>query len=279
VTVDYADYQTPQAHANAISVTGAPLLNLKNQASAIVANLNNPGGSTPRGPFTFSQISYEICGSVQTNVAPVGATVVTITMKWSDSTTGLEVKRKAFQVVAGPNGTPHTFEVNGPARADTLNVTIANNASSGVQSNTSLTILQSSRDYAQDSFRSVDFQQSGFTTGTPKLEYNVLGQFGASVAAGGSATQLMAAYSGLAHLTANTAGNNAQLQVTIAEAATATPLLSKNPNCLFVQSDASGFINETFYIPNIQQVFIVNNSDAAAHIVNLQVTALNQPGD
>lgn len=276
---DYPDWQTPQANADHISTTGAPLLNLRTALLLAQTTVNNPGGSTVRGPFTFGQISYELGISLETNVAPIGATVVNYTLEWSDSASGLLVKRKAFQLVAGASGVPHKIEVNGPARADTLNITIANNASSGVASKTTMTILQSSRDYQSDSFRSVDFQQSGFTGGSPRIENNVLGQFGASIGAGGTQVRLMAAYSGLAHVTANTLGNNATLVLTISEAQTATPLLGIDPNCLAVPSNAAGFINETFYIPNIQQVFSLNNSDAAAHTVNLEITALNQPGD
>jgi hypothetical protein len=280
VTVtDFPDWGVSQDQANKISTTGAPLLNLKTILVNAQSTVNNPGGSTVRGPFTFTQLSYELGISAQTNVAPVGTTNVTLQLEWSDSASGLLVKRKSFALVCGPNGTPHKVEMNGPARADTLNITIANNASSGVASQITMTLLQSSRDYQSDSYRTVDFQQSGWTGGSPRLDFNVLGQFGASVGAGGSQTRLMAAYSGLASVTANTTGNNATLQFTVAEAATATPLLGIDPDCLFVQSNAAGFINELFYMPNIQQAFTVNNSDAVAHTVNVCMTALNQPGD
>lgn len=276
---DFPDYGQSQDQANKIAATGVPGLNLKTVVASFTGNVNNPGGNTVRGPFTFTQLSYEIGVSLETNVAPVGATVVDITLEWSDSASGLLVKRKSFQAVCGANGTPHTVEANGPARADTLNVTIANNASSGVASKVGMTILQSSRDYQEDSFRTINFQQSGFTGASPKLDYNVLGQFGTSVGAAGSQTRLMALYSGPVHVTANTTGNNATLQLTIAEAATATPLLGTDPDSIFVQSNASGFINETLYLPNIQQVLTVNNSDSSSHTINACIVGLNNPGD
>jgi hypothetical protein len=279
MTIDYADWTTSQDQANKISTTGAPLLNLKQVLANAVTTTNNPGGSTVRGPFTFTQLSYELHIGLETNVAPVGTTNVTYTLEWSDSTSGLILKRKSFQIVAGPNGTPHQVEINGPARADTLNITIANNASSGVASKTTMTLLQSSRDYQSDSFRTIDFQQSGWTGASPKLDYNVLGQFGSSIGAGGSQVRLLAAYSGLAFVTANTTGANATLQLTVAEAATATPLLGVDPDCLFIQSNANGFINQAFYVPNVQQALTLNNSDSAAHTVNCEIVCLNQPGD
>lgn len=276
---DYPDWGTSQDQANKISITGAPLLNLKTILVNGQITTNNPGGSTVRGPFTFTQISYELGISAETNVAPVGTTNITIQLEWSDSASGLLVKRKSFALVCGPNGTPHKVEINGPARADTLNITIANNASSGVASKVTMTLLQSSRDYAQDSYRTVDFQQSGWTGASPRLDFNILGQFGSSVGAAGSQVRLMAAYSGLAYVTANTTGNNATLQLTVAEAATATPLLGVDPDCLFIQSTATGFINQAFYIPNVQQALTVSNSDGVAHTINVQIVALNQPGD
>jgi hypothetical protein len=276
---DYPDWGTSQDQANKISTTGAPLLNLKTVLVNAATNVNNPGGSSVRGPYTFTQLSYELHIGLETNVAPVGTTNVSYQLEWSDSASGLIVKRKTFVLVAGPNGTPHQVEINGPARADTLNITIANNASSGVASKTTFTLLQSSRDYSEDSYRTIDFQQSGWTGGSPRVEVNVLAQFGSSVGAGGSQERLMAAYSGLAYVTANTTGNNATLQLTVAEAATATPFLGVDPDCLFIQSNAAGFINQLFYIPNVQQALTVNNSDAAAHTINCQIVGLNQPGD
>lgn len=279
MTTDYPDWQTPQANADHIAVTGAPLLNLKTIVQGTQTTVNNPGGSTTRGPYTFTQLSYELHISLETNVAPVGTTNVNYTLEWSDSVSGLIVKRKAFQLVAGPNGSPHQVEINGPARADTLNITIANNSQSGVASKSTLTLLQSSRDYQSDSFRTIDFQQSGWTGASPRIENNNLGNFGNSIGAGGSQTRLLAAYSGPVRVTANIVGGGNNLQLTIEEAQTAAPLLPNDPDTLFIQSDGQGFINTETFFPNIQQALILNNSDVAAHTVNCSITALNNPGD
>lgn len=279
MTTDYPDWQTPQANADHIAVTGAPLLNLKGVLVNAQVTVNNPGGSTVRGPFTFGQLSYELNISLETNVAPVGTTNVNYTLEWSDSASGLILKRKSFQIVAGPNGNPHQVEINGPARADTLNITIANNASSGVASKTTMTLLQSSRDYASDSFRTIDFQQSGWTGASPRLENGNIGNFGNTVGAGATVTRLLAAYSGDAFLTANIVGGGNNLQVTIEEAQTATPLLPNDPDSLFIQSDGQGFINQRFIMPNIQQALLLHNNDAVIHTVNASITTLNNPGD
>jgi hypothetical protein len=214
VTVtDYPDFQTPQEHARAISVTGAPLLNLKSILAQQVAFASIGVGQNITLPnLSIGQVSYEIGITVRT--AAGTATPVGVQLQWIDSATGLTVSFQNFGFYAGAVAAPHEIEGHGPSGADLLTVTIVN-ASALNSLSVQYVILQSSRPYLKHLWRTVAAAPNlpvipGFTFAACDPASGVLLGASDALPANGAITYLLPLYTGDIFISARTTDGTAQ---------------------------------------------------------------------
>lgn len=195
---DYTDYNTHQAHADAISNTGVPLL-------ARPVNLVNFTGTVATGATVtiasnvpVGKIGYEI-----TNIFFAPATnqsLITMQLIWSDSVSGQQVITDEWDFYAGsgPLASAHIIRGTGPTKGDTLTVKVTQSAST-VTASFTVVMAQNGRVYGRDDWRSVTFPPvTGFTvTNNAEMNNGVLGtNDNIAVAAGGQVTVLLPLFAG-----------------------------------------------------------------------------------
>lgn len=146
---DYPDYTTPQAHANAISLTGAPPLVLKQVVDALIGQTLAANSTTTRpasGKFPINQPGYEVLINVASLSNPVP--IVSVELQWYDSTFGGLVDDEHYYFLSGDvNG--HLIHGRGPSKGDRLVVVIRNHSATA-QATFSYTMLQTSRTFTRE---------------------------------------------------------------------------------------------------------------------------------
>lgn len=266
---DYADWQTPAAHAQQISITGVPLLHNASSLSNQTVNLVTIPSTQTRGPFTVGQICYELWLSVENQAASATGTYITVEMQWTDSATSLLLARRKFKVVAGPLGSPHTLKISGPVHADTVKLIFGITSDSASTCQVIYQLLGTSRLYGRDTMRSTQPTAEGFTIPGAVPEYSVLINTAPTVAAGNTLTRLMAAYSGRVWINAHTNSGTTNMVVIVHEAFTTAPVLANFQQVFTLHSDANGNINEFIDLPGVQCAIDLTNNGAASQVLSL----------
>ena len=215
---DYPDWRTPQAHADAISFTGAPLLNLKGLLADNAVGVSVPASSLlslpASGNFSIGQVSYEAYFSVGTSGAT--ATPVQVTLFWFDSASGLVVATQVYTFFAGTLAGPHVVEGNGPSNSDQLLIAVNNN--SGANAITVIyTVLQSSRPRSRHMWRTQGVPSvPGFTMASSQPGQNVICAESQSIAANSGKNLLLPLYTGTVRMFGTTTdGTGGNLQIVI----------------------------------------------------------------
>jgi hypothetical protein len=169
-----------------------------------VVNLG-PGVTDTLGPFTVGQIAYETYFEAQETVqGPIGSggtpgAVITITLSWRDSATGLQLGLEAYNVVpAAPSSVqPHIVHGRGPSRGDQLTVTITNNDSVNVA--VLATVLETSRVFSAAQWQTS--QPSGVTfTGFTTPNYYPATKTIADTQPNNTAVRILPLYTGQAKI-------------------------------------------------------------------------------
>ena len=199
MTTDYADYATPQAHADHIFATGVPLY------SKSVTVVNDVAHAVPLGGGTvtvanlapISQIGYEIA---VTSLIAAGAStipVLTVNMIWRDSVTNTVVGHETWNVVMGSAGNGSLHIGTGPTKGNLLTVTVANNDSAANATVTTV-VNQNSRVYNRDDWRTEEFNTiPNVAIPFHDQQGNTLMQFlSGALGANGQVTRLAALYAG-----------------------------------------------------------------------------------
>lgn len=263
MTADFPDWQAPQAHANAIGVTGVPLTAFKTIIASNVGGLNIPANSTvalptPTTSYGIGQVSYEFLFTLFS--AAAAAPVIGIELVWSDSVTGLLTWDEQYFVFAGRNlAGAHSISGRGPSKGDRLQVNISNNSATAA---TAVFVLQqTSRPYSREFWQTV--QQAGFANpvfnglayAAGNMSAKTLCSQSQLVAAAGNNVFVLPLYTGLVHLyfrsTDGTLANNEWRIVCDSDQNDAG-----DTNRLLVFAGASGFAP---YGSNFQSAFTLAN--------------------
>jgi len=278
VSIDYPDFATPQAHADRIAVTGAPLLNLAKVIDAQTFTLNVIPSSQTFGPFAIGQISYELYVACQDTGVAGSASFLILESQFTDSATGLILSRRKYKMVTGPAGTDHKVMIRGPMHADQIKLIWSVPADSVAGVTVTYRLLSSSRVYVRDVARTTTFAQDGFTSGGAVPELGVMGNTKPLVGNGGALSRLIALYNGDAVLTAQTTSLTSDATITVQEAAGANPLLA-NQNVIFKgNTDALGNLVAEFTFPGVQAIVTAFNGNVAPLSIGVLVTMIN-PGN
>lgn len=193
---DYQDWQTHQAHADAIAATGVPLLSLatnvlNDQLRNLPANLS----TTVVSNLPVKQIGYQVYLQA---LSPGGTTLpfVTIDLLWKDSLTGLVIAHEEWTLGAGSTSGGSIYLGTGPTKGDLLTITAFNNDL--VNAMTLTTVLhQNSRVYLRDDWRQETINTiPGFTGGVHNQQGNCLVAFSGSINAGATLTRYVSLYAG-----------------------------------------------------------------------------------
>jgi hypothetical protein len=145
--VDYPDFATPQAHASAIAITGAPLLTLAGILQASNTFTIAGGATQTIGPLTIMQLGYEI--QLKLSI-PAGATVpfVDVVMQWTDATGGSVMALERWMLPCG-SAANYVITGTGPTKGSSLTVKLVNQDPAQTATVTVI-ILTNSRVYTRD---------------------------------------------------------------------------------------------------------------------------------
>lgn len=281
---DYPDYTTPQAHANAISLTGAPPLVLKQVVDVLIGQNLPANGTVTRpasGSFPINQPTYE----VQLNIATLGATApaCSIELQWYDSTFGALMDTEIYYFLSG-NVNGHIIHGRGPTKGDRVIVIFRNyNATSAVS--VTYTLLQTSRVFTREFWKTINKGAvnpvfPGFTTIGMNPAANTIAADSTSVAASGSAIKVLPLYTGtvrLSGITGDTVVNNTQWEVVNATDQVAGQAI------LTVGNGETGFAPtgaQSVYVPDIPlpraqcTLDLFNRNTTTAQLISTNIVTL-----
>jgi hypothetical protein len=196
---DYADYQTPQAHATAIAVTGVPLLtkstNLINDANHSIPF----GGAavTIANKLAFTQIGYEVAITALISATAPTLPILTVDLIWTDSTSATTVAHETWCLPIGSSGAGSLHIGIGPTKGNQLTVKLAN-ADSAQNATVTTVVNQNSRVYLRDDWRTEQFNAiPNATLPLHDQQGNTLLDFlSAPLGALGSVSRLLPLYAG-----------------------------------------------------------------------------------
>lgn len=274
VTVpDFPDEKAPDAHATAISLTGAPLLNLHTQEYFNAGQNLGPGAGLNPAAVSVNQPGYFYrVTAVLVSGSPVGP--VTITLTWQDSGSALLTGIRSYTAWPGSAGNPHTIAGYGRNRGNRLFINVTNN-SSGATVNVVVVVAATSVPFTLDRGQSVTLTglASGNTLGQYDLPAGIMGANDLNtLAAGTSRTDDLALYQGKVFLFAQTASLTTDLTLVI-QAVASVPVTGQAQRVFEAVSDSHGLVAAELTLPADQcSIFLLNNATVARR-VNYQVLA------
>lgn len=252
---DFPDEKAPDAHATAISLTGAPPLVLKRVLDVQVGTSIPAGGTLTRpasGAFAINQPGYEI----QVNVGQVGGTaaIISVELQWYDSAFNGLIEDEIYYFYSGDvNG--HQIHGRGPSKGDQVVVIVKDHSgASGVSF--SYTLLQTSRTFTREFWHTIVKNQAfpafpGFTAVTHDIGAGVIAGQAVSVPASTVDTFVLPLYTGTVRLfgvtSSASAGNNDWQVLAVTDLGVAGAVLLQGSN------GQSGFAPDgvsSLYIPD-----------------------------
>lgn len=144
---DYPDFATPQAHASAIAITGAPLLTLSGTLLTAQTFTLTGGQQQSTSALPIMQLGYEIqlkCSIGSTATVPF----VDILFIWTDSVTGNIMAQENWMLPCG-SGANYILNGTGPTKGSNLTVKLTNQ-DPAITATIGVLILTNSRVYARD---------------------------------------------------------------------------------------------------------------------------------
>jgi hypothetical protein len=224
VTVtDYPDFQTPQAHADRIAVTGVPLLRLTTQlvngAGVVLAG----GASTQLLPsVSVNQPGYEI--GIQAYMPASSGTLpfVHLALLWWDFATGLFGARRDMVITAGNAAANfQTYYVRGPMHSNMFRVD-GINVDPAVAATLTFMVNQTSHVFEQDEARQYSYvgtAPNGFANPAGVPTTNLVAFANPTLAASASSSFLCALYSGDVVLNIDNSTSSAAVTINLQDAA------------------------------------------------------------
>lgn len=274
---DYADYQTPQAHADTISNTGVPLLSRPGSLVNLSGTIISGGQATILSNKAITKIGYEI---TLIFFAPASnQSIISVKLVWSDSVSGqiTETDEWDFYAGSGPLANAHIIRGTGKTKGDTLTVTALQNVST-VTASFTVVMAENGRVYDKDNWHT---ETCGPITGITSLAGIFMpGNIVAStdnlaVAPSGSVTQALPLYAGRIVVSATTTSGTSDMTLIILDNTGTGGGLSDN-QVLRGKTDANGnLVITSAALPRSQCVIQLINNNAAAKDLLAFITAVD----
>lgn len=225
---DYQDWQTPQAHADAIAVTGVPLLANPVQAY-MVQGQNLPAGSnnnvlldTAAQPVTdlSAALSYEVRGVIQSNAASLVPFCRLRFEWWADQAMQFLLYRDEWIIPCGDTNQGPTTYGSGPVRGGFLRVLVDNWDTVNAMTVNDFELYLSSRpcQFKQPDLRSANVNAHNPAYSVPGDGDNFDGLVGAirngALAAGQTVSWLFGLYNGAIDIQASVTGTTPNVSMT-----------------------------------------------------------------
>jgi hypothetical protein len=274
---DFADDQPHIAHANAIAVTGVPLLSLATSLLNITTqqSVGPASGLILTVPaLSLNQIGYEVSVGVQANAAsafPLTRFVLT----WSDSVSGNTVAQDTW-VLAGGSGVPQTYVGTGPTKGDTVTIEVFNDDPTNAMLVT-MSMVENSRVYVRDDWRNLSTQTvPGATKTNYSLGAGILGNPITATNAGLTAARYLGLYAGLVSITfSGSQPYQLQIQHSNGEISLLAPTIVYEA---IVAPAGGGLIQATAGLPRgFCQLVWTNNGGAAGSFTGTVTIGEQQP--
>jgi hypothetical protein len=266
---DYPDWSAPQAHANAIAVTGVPLLAVPTVVNGNLLSIA-AGVTNQQGSFPLNQVAYEIVvDAIATGAGAAGP--LQITVKWNDNTFGTTVATEEWYIWPGSSGVGHVVLGRGPVKAN--NVVIAfTNLSGAMTYQVQYAIYQRSNVYTRDDWRS---QGYAFTSAlnavcTADPPSNQVAYASVSVPGATNTILELPLISGNCYFHAETTSLTTDLVLAFQNSAGS---FGSGLGSTFakVKSDASGLVTGNIAMPRFQSRVVLGNTNAAAKTVTFSL--------
>ncbi len=213
---DYQDYQTPQAHADAIYSTTVPIGRKPSNVFAASSVLAHGQSVTLANQALITQPSFQLYINLEyaTNLGTIPFGM--ITLDWFDSASGYSEQSDTYWLPGGQLAFCSAL-VTGPCRGDEVTVILTNlEAAQILAYNISLT--QTSHIYDQARFIQTDSSAVvGFTQPGKNAQAGILASAAPNVTPGNSQDRLAAAWLGQAVLMVDNVGQANGALVTITD--------------------------------------------------------------
>lgn len=262
MSVDYPDFATPQAHADAIAATGAPpVIKFNGTANNVVQP--GPGAVALTANFAFDQPAYEILLSAF-EIGAGAAGPLKIDMRWYEDTGLTFIDQQTYWIWPAIASPQHQVVIKGPTRGALLSM-IFTNTSAAMTYQVNYWQYARSHFYERDQAYSViqSTTSSGLTLPVSDTVSGLLGFRTLLIAGSGNDTTLLPLYTGLVQVYADTSSATTDMTLAIQDSA--------NPNAegmgtrfYALTSNAAGIIAAQVQLPRYQcQVQMLNGNAAA----------------
>lgn len=265
-TLGLAKDASVNALPSGVAATGVPLLTrstLLNQQTSVSLTI---GAVSTLGPFNVSQIGYEM---ILSSFQPTGVlSFFKVELQWSDSVTGAITGFERWWLVPGSAiGSPHVINGIGPTKGDRLTVIITNHANSTGSITYSYTLLQNSRVYAEDKWRTQGFSAAGQSGPGQDVVSNVLASVTSGLAAGAGLSRFLPLYNGTINLMVTSTSNTNDCEVTLNDVADQSIITNPNFPIYDQFTNAQGNLYALVGLPRAQLQLNITNHNAATKTV------------
>lgn len=263
---DYPDWTEPQAHADAIAATGAPLLTLVN---GLTNNIFQPvaGGTDTVPNFLFTQPGYEVFLSAF-QIVGGAAGPLEIRMSWFDETGVWFIDEQVYWIWPGITSLSHELVGRGPVSGSILSMQFINH-STVAQYQINLNLFQRSHLYTRHDWRTISYTQTSSGGVLPVMD--PLSQLicfrNVTIGAGLVDLVELPLYTGMVQVAGNTGSGTTDLTIQIRDSADINAEGIGNPFYI-AKSDASGNFAFTLPLPRYQCQFRMTNGNAAGRVCN-----------
>lgn len=267
---------------NNIAATGVPLLT----SSALVKNQGaisqNPGVISQSATFAITQIGYEI--NLQIWATGNFLSFYHIGLSWFDSGTGLQTGQEDYWLVpgTGSGANAHVILGRGATKGNQLVVTSEVPASSSVAVTHQYTILQNSRIYNSDRWRTIQFVAAGQTGTATDPTTGAIASTNANVNGAGTVLgRFLPFYHGLAKVTMSTTSGGTDGDLSLVQVADWSQAGANLPNLTVyhAKTNSSGLLYDEVTFPKSQLQAAITNNNAAAKTFGLSIIASEQQVD